>query len=233
MKPVIGITPLFDAVENENFLKPYCQLLIENGADPFPLPETTDRSIWDQALEKCDGFLFSGGLDLDPAFYHEKKSAFCGEINAQRDEMERYAMQQVLDKDLPMFCICRGIQLLNVINGGTLYQDIPTEFQTKIHHQMDKPPYGRKQHEVTLTKDSLLFDWLKKADLSVNSRHHQAIKELGQNLSVTAVSEDRLIEGIFMPKKKFAVGVQWHPESFGGQTTQNQKMMQAFLANCQ
>lgn len=233
MKPVIGVTPLFDAKENEEFLVPYCQILSDNGASPLPFPEVCDKEIWDSYLEKCDGILFSGGHDIDPAHYHEEKLAVCGQIKADRDEMEFYAMRQVIDRNLPMFCICRGLQVLNVVNGGTLYQDIPTEFPTKVQHQMSTPPYARKQHDVTLSKDTLLFDLLKKADLSVNSRHHQAIKDLGQNLAVTAVSEDQLIEGIFMPKQKFAVGVQWHPESFGGLTPQNKKVMQAFLRNCE
>lgn len=231
MKPVIGITPSFDK-ENEEFLLPYCQMVSENGATPLPLPETTNKAIWNDYIERCDGFIFSGGHDLAPALYQEEQLPTCGEIKADRDKMEIYAMHQVLDYDLPMFCICRGLQVLNVINGGSLYQDIPTEFPTKIHHQVGEPPFGRKHHEVTLAKDTPLFDLLKKSDLSVNSRHHQAIKDLGQNLEVTAMSEDSLIEGIFMPKQKFAVGVQWHPESFGGQTIQNKKMMQDFLAHC-
>lgn len=140
-------------------------------------------------------------------------------------------MREVIAKDKPLLAICRGVQLLNALYGGTLYQDLPIEHPTSLLHQMT-PPYNKIQHEVDLIGNSLLHRVLDRNKLGVNSYHHQAIKEVGNGLEVTAVSTDGVIEGISLKSAKFVLGVQWHPEFFDASTTENKALMAAFLSAC-
>jgi len=232
MKPIIGIMPLYDDDRDSIWLLPGYQELIEkNGGIPLVLPLTANKETLLPFLTICDGFLFTGGQDVAPSLYDEEKRAICGEQNLTRDAMEYFFMQEVIAKDKPLIAICRGVQLLNVIYGGTLYQDLPSEYTSKIAHHM-MAPYDRIQHEVELPENSLLQQLLKRNKLGVNSYHHQAIKELGEGLEVTAVSIDGLIEGVSVPSAKFILGVQWHPEFFNATTSENQALMTAFFTAC-
>ena len=125
--------------------------------------------------------------------------------------MEIILFRMVYDENKPLLGICRGIQYINVVMGGTLYQDLPSEHPSDTeHHQM--PPYDVPVHSVKIIEDSPLYKLLKKETLMVNSYHHQAIKMLAPKLSVMAVSEDGLVEAVYVPNKKFIWGIQWHPE---------------------
>lgn len=233
MKPLIGVMPLYDEERESIWMLPgYLELIEENGGVPLILPLTDDKSTLFPFLSICDGFLFTGGHDIAPSLYNEDKLAACGPQSLIRDELEHFFMKEVIARDKPLLAICRGVQLLNILYGGTLYQDLPSEFETSINHQM-KAPYDQIQHEVELIDNSLLQQILKRDKLGVNSYHHQAIKDLGAGVEITAVSSDGLVEGIFLPKAKFVLGVQWHPEFFSASTIENRALMDAFLGACE
>lgn len=232
MKPIIGIMPLYDDERDSIWLLPGYQNLVEkNGGIPLILPLTTNKATLQPFLTICDGFLFTGGQDIAPSLYREEKKKNCGTQNQVRDEMESRFMGEVIAKGKPLLAICRGAQLLNVLYGGSLYQDLPSENPTDILHQMEAP-YDRIHHEVRLIENSLLHQLLKRTKLGVNSYHHQAIKDLGKGLEITAVSTDGLVEGISLSNADFVLGVQWHPEFFKADTPENQALMAAFFAAC-
>ena len=135
----------------------------------------------------------------------------CGELCPARDTLERELLNRALEQDKPILGICRGLQILNVTLGGTLYQDLPTEHPPEISHSM-KPPYDRAAHTVRILPDTPLAALLQKPELGVNSCHHQAIKTLAPGLVEMARSTDGLIEAVYLPGKTFVWAVQWHPE---------------------
>ena len=142
--------------------------------------------------------------------------------------MERYILDRAIEKDKSVLGICRGVQFMNACYGGTLYQDLEREYNSSIDHYM-KPPYDRTVHQVTIQKDTPLYHILKKEQMGVNSYHHQAVKTLSPDFQKTAISEDGLIEGIYMPSRKFIMGVQWHPE-FSYEVDENsRKIIHAFV----
>ena len=181
------------------------------GGIPLMLPLTDDSGIIEQLVSSFDGFLLTGGHDVSPELYFPENPDACGESCALRDRMELLLLDFALKADKPIFGICRGIQLLNVYLGGTLYCDLPTEYKSGVVHSM-QPPYDRTAHYVKILESTPLFDLLKIEKLGVNSYHHQAIKELSPRLLPMAYSEDGLVEAVYMPERSFVRAVQWHPE---------------------
>lgn len=211
-KPEIALMPLYDSKKDSYWMLPgYMKGIERAGGVPIMLPLTGDHKILQKLAEQFDGFLFTGGHDVSPALYKAEKSAYCGEICEERDAMEEYLLQKVIELDKPILGICRGIQILNVVLGGTLYQDLPTEMPSDISHHQN-PPYDRPVHKVTLEKSVPLFELLQKTTLEVNSYHHQAIQRLASKLESMAYSDDGLIEAVYMPEASFVWAVQWHPE---------------------
>lgn len=219
MKPVIGVIPLFDEDKDSIWMLPgYMDGIRFAGGLPIILPLKADMEDITQVCGICDGFLFTGGHDVDPAVYGAARSDKCGASNHDRDALEKKIFEYALRLNLPVFGICRGIQLINALCGGTLYQDILAEYRpdkyasaSRVEHHMS-PPYDVPCHEVTILEDTPLFRLLNKSTASVNSYHHQAVKELAPSLLPMAISEDGLIEALYMPDKKFVQAVQWHPE---------------------
>lgn len=229
MKPVIGIVPLVD-IERESYwmLPGYMEGLLEAGALPVMLPLTDrDEDIADM-VARCDGFLFSGGHDVSPQVYGETPIEACGQVCAARDQMEARLFAEALRAEKPMLGICRGIQFINAVLGGTLYQDLKTQRPEGINH-VQKPPYDVPLHSVSVDMDSPLGRLLGAAQIRVNSYHHQAIKDLSPRLTSMAVSEDGLVEAVYMPDQKFVWAVQWHPE-FAHKADENcRKILRAFV----
>lgn len=231
MKPIVGILPLFDEKKDSYWMRPgYMKGIMNAGGIPVMLPFIENIEDIKQLSENFDGFLFTGGPDIDPTYYHEEKKENCGDLTPYRDTLESQLFKEVYALNKPILGICRGHQLLNVLCGGTLYQDLPSEYQSTITHRM-KPPYDNKQHTVTLIEDTPLKSLLNKTILPVNSCHHQAIKELGNDLQPMAISEDGLIESCYAPHKKFVWGVQWHPELMCTEK-ESQKIFEEFIRKC-
>ena len=182
------------------------------------------------------GLLLLGGSDVDPALYGEERHPTTEVVAAPRDTYEIALIKAAIARDLPIFAICRGIQVLNVALGGSLVQDIPTEVLQHLDHDPKVGP-AMIGHYVEVTEGSRLAellapeiegDWF----CAVNSRHHQAIKKTGDGLKVTASSVDGVIEGVERPASRFCVGVQWHPESFW-QSGRFQGLFRGFLEAAQ
>lgn len=187
-KPMIGILPLIDMEKDSYWMLPgYMKGIEASGGIPVMLPLTTDETALAILAQTMDGFLFTGGQDVSPKLYGEEALPECGECSPERDEMECILIEKILASDKPLLGICRGIQILNAALGGTLYQDLPTQYSQEIGHHM-MPPYDRAVHKVTLKPWSPLYAMLGTEEIAVNSYHHQAVKALAKELEVTAVS---------------------------------------------
>ncbi len=234
MKPIIGVTPLWDDnLQSIWMLKGYMDALREAGALPIILPLEGTKEDIEQACTLCKGFLLTGGHDVAPEIYNAQRGEKCGAECKAKDSMERVVFEYAVAKDMPVLGICRGIQFINALCGGELYQDIPTELNSPTNHQMT-PPYDRVQHRVNIVKDSPLHQILGVAELGVNSYHHQAIKTLAPQLIAQAHSaEDGLIEAVYMPDKRFIQATQWHPELSFRSDQNSRKIMRAFVESCE
>ena len=173
------------------------------------------------ALAGIGGLLLTGGGDVDPARYGATPHEKLEEVDPARDEFEIALIAAARSRDLPIFAICRGVQVLNVAGGGTLVQDIPSEVTGALNHSLVVPPHPPYElaHEVWVEKDSLLAKLMGERlvgsdTCDVNSRHHQAVKTVASGYRVSATAPDGVIEAIEDPAARFCLGVQWHPENF-------------------
>jgi putative glutamine amidotransferase len=173
-------------------------------------PSHTAASV-DALLARCSGLLLSGGEDVAPSRYGEKPHPNLEEVLPARDEMECHAIRTAFGLELPVLAICRGIQMLNVYLGGTLYQDLYDQYDTGVEHSQSAP-WEARTHVVHVEPASRLCKLVECEDLTINSFHHQAIKDLAPGLRVVARAEDGIIEGVESLEHDWVVGVQWHPE---------------------
>lgn len=233
-KPIIGIIPLYDEKKESYWMLPsYMKGLEEAGGIPVMLPLTADSEAIMSIADTFDGFLFTGGQDVNPDIYGEKTEVFCGKPCIERDYMEEILFKHVIKLDKPAFGICRGLQLFNVLLGGTLYQDIPTQLKSEkqISHEQN-PPYDKPVHIVNIEKETPLYQILKADSLMVNSYHHQGIKKLSNHLLCAAKAEDDITEAVYMPGKRFVLAVQWHPEFIYKADNSNFKLFAEFVKSC-
>ena len=190
----------------------------------------------DAVVARHGGLMLLGGHDVDPALYGEDRHPTTEGVSTARDEYEIALVKAAIACDLPIFAICRGIQLLNVALGGSLVQDIPTQVLQRLDHNPGGAP-AMIGHYIEVTRGTQLAG-LVEAELerdgfcAVNSRHHQALKKVGDSLRVTASSVDGVIEAVERPASRFCVAVQWHPESFWP-SGRFQGLFRGFLAACQ
>ena len=232
MKPVIGLIPLFDDDKDSYWMLPgYMKVIEKCGGLPIILPLTEDIGELSQAFNMCDGLLLTGGHDVGPDLYNSEATDKCGIPCKTRDNMEKYLFIRAVEEDKPVLGICRGIQFMNAALGGTLYQDLPTEYDSQTEHHMS-PPYNSVAHNVEVLAKTKLADVIGAGIHGVNSYHHQAVKELAPSLTKMALSEDGLIEAVGITDKKFILGVQWHPE-FSYQSSEDSiRIVQAFIDAC-
>lgn len=218
IKPVIGITTFCQKENkaNKSYDKVSCNYIkavSQAGGLPLPIPISNKTENVDRYIELLDGLILSGGSDISPLKYGEEVMNKVGEIDYTRDSWEDRLFIKAYEKDLPILGICRGMQLINVVLGGTLYQDLTTDLdEVTVSHLSKKFSLGRLHHPVIVTKNSRLYEILGKPQIDVNSYHHQGIKVLGESLEVNAESQAGVIEGIESEVKDFVIGVQWHPE---------------------
>jgi putative glutamine amidotransferase len=208
MPPRIAIAPC-------RKMPDYVESVTRAGGDPWALSHAADPP--EAAVRACAGLLLTGGADVDPARYGEARHATVTDVDAARDEYEMALVRAAMAADLPVLAICRGLQVMNVALGGSLIQDVPSQIGAAVPHQVPAPK-DAIAHEVSVVPGSRLAELMSKAvvngRLPVNSRHHQAVGRLAEEFVVTSRAPDGVIEAVELPRARFCVGVQWHPENF-------------------
>lgn len=234
MKPLIGI-PTRSQVENDlvrySALATYTRALDLAGGAPVLIPLNLSDDTLRALFERLDGLLLQGGVDVHPREYGEEVAPYCGEIDEARDATELRLTRWALEARLPILAICRGIQLLNVAAGGSLYQDIAAQVPNALPHPHVKGnPYSFRAHAITIEPESHLARALGTMQLEVNSLHHQAVKQVAPGFRVVARAPDGIIEGIEAENAHhFALGVQFHPEWMIDEEPRMANLFRAFI----
>lgn len=202
------------------------------GGDPWVIDPSTAPAA--EIVARAEGLLLTGGGDVHPSLYGEAPHATFDPAEPGRDEHELELVRRAIEADLPIFAICRGVQLLNVAMGGTLVQDLPAQSTGALVHKTDTQhePWALA-HEVWIERDSGLARIVEEGGQDpdrcpVNSRHHQAVQRVGEGLVAVATAPDGVIEAVEAPGQRFCVGVQWHPENFY-RTGEFRSLFEAFV----
>lgn len=234
MTIAVGVTlrPLTDRDASPKLAlnRRYFDSLEDAGAVAMPIPIVSDPERLRYLYERIDALLLPGGADVDPRRYGAEPRDDCNlGVVPELDEVELRLAEWALADGLPILGICRGIQVLNVACGGTLWQDVQVEGVVKESHNQEPKPRDALVHDVELESDSLLVRTLGASHLRVNSLHHQAVREVGASLRAVAWSSDGLIEGLEMPSAKFVVGIQCHPEELSRNEAWAARLFTAFV----
>jgi putative glutamine amidotransferase len=215
-RPVIGISARRIAESSHGVDERYIHALENAGASPLIIPVVEDEETLHALLTRLDGILFSGGEDIDPLLYRESPHEKLGAVSTARDTSELTCFRKALSMRIPILGICRGLQLINVAMGGTLIQDLPSQAPSAASHLLPEDaalPLESCTHRVKIKPDSALAEILGTASIPANSRHHQAVKELGTGLVANSWTEDGIVEGFELASgDQFLLAVQCHPE---------------------
>lgn len=206
----------------------YTDGVYEAGGLPFALPFTDCEEVIDAIAKELDGLLLSGGGDLAPHYFGEEPHLGLGEISPQRDTMETMLFARMLELQKPVLGICRGVQVMNAVLGGTLYQDLPREWKGNLQHAQ-KAPRGHMAHAVDIQPGTLLHAIYGQSVVQVNTFHHQAVRQLAPGCVASAHSRDGLIEAIERLGAAFVLGVQWHPENLWRNSEAHRRLFTAFV----
>lgn len=209
----------------------YPASLAASGALPVVIPLGLPEEALADIFAQLDGLCLSGGVDVAPAEYGEEPHPALGKVDAPRDRTELTLARWALAADLPILGICRGIQMLNVAAGGNLYQDLTAQLPGSLLHnyKVAETPWERPTHGVRLAAGSRLAGILDAGGLMVNSFHHQAVKRPADGFDAVAWAEDGVVEAIEAPGRRFALGVQWHPEGMFQTDPLARKLFAAFV----
>ncbi|OEH84936.1 hypothetical protein BHU72_07020 [Desulfuribacillus stibiiarsenatis] len=234
MKPKIAITGT--AMDTKygygTFLnRAYSEAVIKAGGIPVLLP-LTFQDLCDEWLDSVDGLLLSGGEDVDPNRFGQHPIPKQGKITPDRDVLELSIIPKAIEKKIPIFAICRGIQVLNIACGGTLYQDINSQIPGTIKHSQNAPRWFGT-HYIDIADNSKLHKIVQTSSMKVNSYHHQSIHTLGDGLEIVAHSSDGVIEAVEGTENLYILGVQWHPEGMWERDSLQFELFTAFIRECQ
>ena len=236
-RPVIVLTPANMPMEAPfdlpyNYTNAYnTRAVLENGGLPVMPPFLTEAEA-DQLMEMADGLIMTGGADLDPALYGEEKLECCGSIEYARDKSDITLMKAAMKHKKPILCICRGCQLANVVMGGTMYQDIPTQLSDKVKHSAYDQYKEESAHTIDIVKGTPLYDLFGEESFGINSLHHQGIKDLGEGIVPMAYAPDGLVEAWYYDSAdQWMRAYQWHPEMQDA-NRHNNRIFADFLRQC-
>jgi putative glutamine amidotransferase len=213
----------------------YIEELRKVGGVPWVIPLIPhDPDTLQEIFERLDGVFITGGVDVDPSLYGESKTPLCGTTDPDRDAVEIALLRHALTSELPILAVCRGIQILNVACGGTLYQDVSAQVPTALKHDYfptpERPSRKFLAHDIEVKADTRLGKILGDSLVPVNSMHHQAIKKLAPNLVPTAVAPDGIIEGVEGADERYMIAVQWHPEELTESQPGMARLFRSFAA---
>lgn len=214
----------------------YLKAIIEAGGVPFLIPVVADGEVLRTLFTMADGILLTGGGDVDPGNYRQAPSEFLSDVQPDRDRQEITLIQWCLAEGKPLFGICRGIQVMTVAAGGSLWQDLARENPRAQRHDYyyndDSFPRDFLAHQVRLEPDSVVARALAQETVEVNSLHHQAVRDLLPPFRVVGRAGDGVVEAIEAPGHPFAVGVQWHPEELLHKRPEAGRLFSAFVSAC-
>lgn len=237
--PVVGITTLVTGAGDEGRPPRICQnqsyirALSRAGAAPLLIPHLTDRAARRALYDLLDGLLLPGGGDVDPARYGQPPHEKSGNIDLERDEVELTLARWAVDEGKPLLAICRGIQVLNVALGGSLYQDIEAQVPGGGKHDWyPDHPRDLRPHPVAIAAGSRLARILGATEQEVNSLHHQALRDIAPGLTVVAHAPDGIVEAAEIGDHPFALAIQWHPEELAPADPRAQALFDTFVAAC-
>ncbi len=215
VRPIIAVTPNYDyGIETASIKNLYNEGVIEAGGVPVVVPYSTNEEVLECIITASDGLLITGGPDVDAKYFGEYNTPVTGSILPGRDILEIFLIKKAMEQRKPVFGICRGIQILNVALGGTLYQDIKTQLPDKaLGEHSQKAPRWYPYHDIYIQPDSKVYmSFGNRSCVRVNTFHHQAVKDIAPGFFVTSCAQDGIIESIEHRDHEFVVGVQWHPE---------------------
>lgn len=211
----------------------YIRSVVQSGGIPLMIPITGEIDDAMEMIYRCDGLIFPGGSDIDPFFYGEHPHRNLGKVVPLRDIFELEVLKRILEGPaMPVLGICRGLQLINAGLGGTLYQDIPSQYEGALRHSAGNYPRRYPSHEVSIVPETMFSELYGKERVRVNSYHHQGIKELADGLRVNMVSPDGMIEGVESTERKDFYAVQWHPEMMAGGYPDAKLLFDDFIRRC-
>ncbi|NLW17096.1 MAG: gamma-glutamyl-gamma-aminobutyrate hydrolase family protein [Firmicutes bacterium] len=228
-QPIIGITCFVDfKEERQRQNETYIQAVLKAGGVPVLLPAVDSEDITKEHAQLIDGLLVSGGPDMDPQYFGEQPVPELGNVNPLMDIYESRLVQLILDLDKPLLGICRGEQVLNVVAGGTLHQDLRRALPQVLKHGQDQPRWY-PSHTVRIAPGTKLAAIFETEELAVNSFHHQAVAKVAPGFIASAHAQDGVIEAIESQSHRFVIGVLWHPEGMWNQVKNYDSLFAAFV----
>lgn len=233
-KPIIGLCSSYEKDESNDriFLNhAYLDAIRHFGGIPLVIPAEAEKEEQAFLLSQCDGIVLTGGDDIDPTLYGEQILNDTVKPAPERDVGEPRLLRMAMERALPILGICRGLQIMNVYFGGTLYQDLPAQLPHAVGHSMEKP-YHRTCQTCLVTPGSPLAAWTGKNTINVNSHHHQSVKDVAPGFRVMGCCYDGVVEAIWKSDVKFVCAVQWHPEKIWDIEESSAKIFEAFIAAC-
>jgi len=222
--PLIGIPCREETVRSASFVgmfRSYVDSVVQAGAAPFLIPLLRENAGVRQLYDMADAIMLCGGEDIEPRCYGEEIQAVLTTTSPARDQIELDIVLWAIDDGKPLLGICRGMHVINVALKGTLYQDLSTQYPASLEHHLSGQREPNMGHEIRLDPNSKFAALLGAEVLFVNSRHHQAVKEIGRGLKAAARAPDGVIEAIEHSQKPFVLGVQCHPELLSGGSSSN------------
>jgi putative glutamine amidotransferase len=237
MRPIVGIPCQADFRERSGRPiygnnRTYIHAVESASGIPVLIPLLHDTALLEPLFAHLDGIVFTGGVDIQPELFGEEEHPELGEVDAQLDDFELALARWALARDMPILGVCRGMQLLNVVMGGNLYQDIAAQCPGSIAHSRRELPRNTLIHNVRVEVGSQAERVLGASEVWVNSLHHQSVKDSGAGVHISGHAEDGVAELLEIPGHLFALGIQCHPEELYATEKWSAHLFAAFVQAC-